>query len=135
VLLEEDVREVLVVRALHHLGRRQEDERAELVVALGEHELVGVGQRDDEVDVVLGDELGERRDVGRVGDGGHERVAVGRVERRRERVDVHGDGGRAGSAEGADDVHAPPDAGEEHRRHSPDATSASSPRPRPCTSR
>ena len=80
-------------------------------------QLVEVGERDDQLDVVLGDERRERGDVARVVDARDERVVVGVVERRRERVDVGGDRGRAGPAEGRDDVDALAGAGEEDRRH------------------
>jgi hypothetical protein len=54
------VAEVLVVHALDHVRVGQEDECGlELGSALREQQLVEVGQRDDEPDVVDADELGE----------------------------------------------------------------------------
>ena len=115
--LEGLVGEVLVAHLLRHVRRRQEERCAELVTCAGEDQLVEIGERDDEVDAVLGDELRELRDVARIVDADDELVAVGVVERRRERVDVDGNGRRAGPAEGRDDVDALPCAGEEDRGH------------------
>ena len=86
--------------------------------ALGEHQVVEVGERDDEPDVVLAATSSRSAgDVAGVVDARHERVAVGVVERGRERVDVGGDRRRAGPSEGGDDVDALPRAGEEDRGH------------------
>ena len=111
------MREVFVAHALGHVDRREEEGGAELVACAREDQLVEVGERDDEVDAVLGDELRELGHVAGVVHADDELVAVGVVERRRERVDVHGNGRRAGPAEGRDDVHALPCTGEEDRRH------------------
>ena len=71
----------------------------------------------DEADVVLRDERRERRDVARVVDTRDERPVVRVVERGRQRVEVGGDGRRAGTGERADDVDALSRAREEHRAH------------------
>ncbi len=89
----------------------------ELVAALGERVVVEVGERDDERDVVLGDERAQRGQVRRVVDARDERVAVGVVERRRERVDVRRERRRAGARERAEDVDPLAGAREEHGRH------------------
>ena len=88
-----------------------------LVARLGEHEVVEVGQRDDQPHVVQLDEVAERADVAEVVDARHERAVVGVVERRRELVDVGRDRRRAGLAERGDDVDALPGAREEDGRH------------------
>ena len=80
------MRLVLVLAERDRLRARQEHERAELVAVRGEHAVVEVGERDDELDSVLGDERGERRDVARVVDGRDGRAQVGGVERGRELV-------------------------------------------------
>ena len=111
------VREVFVAHALGHVGRREQEDGAELVACPREAQLVEVGERDDEVDAVLGHELRQLGHVAGVVHANDELVMVGVVERRRERVDVHGNGRRASPAEGRDDVHALPCTGEEDRRH------------------
>jgi hypothetical protein len=115
--LERLMREVLVAHLGDDLRGRQEDGGTELVAGAGEGELIEVGQRDDEIDTVLLDEAGQRRDVLRVADARHELVPVGVVERGREAVDVGRDRRRAGPAEGGHDVDALPSAREENRRH------------------
>ena len=80
---------------------------------LGEKQVVEIGERDDQARVVLRDERAERIDVGGVADGRHEGLAVGRVERRRELVDVDGECRRPRPAESGDDVDALARAGEE----------------------
>ena len=109
--------EVLVAHLLGDLGGRQKNWCAELVARAGEHELVEIGERDDEVDAVLFDELCQLGHVAGVVDPYDELVAVRVVERRSEAVDVRCDRGRTRPAEGRDDVHALPGAGEEDRRH------------------
>ena len=117
--LEGLVREVLVahLRATTSAGERRTGAPSSSR-ALREDELVEVGQRDDEVDVVLDDEArrAAARSPGRP-TREDELVAVGVVERRRQAVDVGRDRRRAGPAEGRDDVDALPGAGEEDRRH------------------
>ena len=81
--------------------------------------MVEIGQRDDQANVVQLDEVAERRDVAEVVDAGHERPAVGVVERGRELVDVDGDRGRAGLAKRGDDVNPLPGAREQDGRHDP----------------
>ena len=66
---------------------------------------------------MLGDEPRQRRDVRRIVDTGNEGPVMGVVERRRQPVEVGGDGGRARPSEGAHDVDALAGAGEEDRRH------------------
>ena len=118
---EELVREVLVAHRATDRGRRREHERRrQRLPVRGDDLLVEVGQRDDEPDVVLGDERRERPDVARVVDAGDERHAVGVIEGGRKRVEVGGDGRRARTSEGAHDVDALSRAGEEHGGH-PDA--------------
>ena len=112
-----EVREVLVPHPVDDVRVGKEDERAELVAAVRELQLVHVRERDDQVDVVEADELGELRDVPVLFDPRNERVAVGGVERGGVAVDVGGDRRRPGLAEGPDDVDAHPGAGEEHGRH------------------
>ena len=120
--LEEEVRLVLVAHRPADLGRRDEHERRrERVARLREEHLVEVGERDDQADVVLGDECRERGDVAGAVDARDERVVVGVVERGRERVGVGRDRRRAGAAEGRDDVHALPGAGEEDGGHGREA--------------
>ena len=58
-----------------HLGVRQEHDRAELLAVLREQELVEVGQRDDQLHVVLADQLLQRGEVARVVDPRHDRGA------------------------------------------------------------
>ena len=115
--LEGLVRDVLVAHLGDDLARREEDGRAELLAALREQELVEIGERDDEVDVVLDYEPGELGDVGGIVDARHELVAIRVVERGREAVDVGRDGGRTGPAEGGHDVDALARAGEKDGRH------------------
>ncbi len=118
VRLEEGVRQVLVAHRPAHLGCRGEDERGrQLLPARRDDLLVEVGERHDEPHVVLGDEPRQRRNVRRIVDPWHEGSVMSVVERRCERVEVGGDGGRARSPEGADDVDALAGAGEENRRH------------------
>lgn len=115
---EEGMRQVLVPHRQAHVGGRGEDESGREVVASGGHDpLVEVGERDDELHVVLDDEGGERRDVARVVDPRDDGPVVGVVERRRERVEIGGDGRRARPSERAHDVDALPCACEEDRRH------------------
>ena len=112
------MREVLVAHLLDDVGRATgAPATAMLVAGAGEDQLVEVGERDDQVDVVLGDEGRELGDVARVVDAPDELVAIRVVERRRERVDVDRDCGRAGPAERRDDVDALAGAGEEDGGH------------------
>ena len=83
----------------------------------GEGQLVEIGQRDDQVDGVLGDQGCELGEVARVVDAQDELVAIRVVERRSERVDVDRDCGRAGPAERGDDVDALAGAREEDGGH------------------
>src|SRR6266511_784134 len=119
VRLEELVREVLVVDALHDLGPWQQRLGAELtrVARAGEEHLVEVGEGHDEADVVRCDDLGELRQVARILDPREEGVVVGVVQRRSERAEVGGDRRRARASKRADDVDAPARAGEEGGRH------------------
>ena len=82
-----------------------------------EHVVVEVGQRNDQTDVMQVDEVAKRRDVAEVVDARHERPTVGVVERRRQLVDVDGDGGGAGLAKRGDDVNPLPGAREQDGRH------------------
>ena len=112
------MREVLVAHRPAHVRRRGEHERRrELVACRRDDLLVEVGERDDETDVVLRDEPGERRDIPGVVDAWDERAVVRVVQRRRERIEVGRDRGRAGASERADDVDALARAGEEDRGH------------------
>ena len=111
------MREILVGEALDDLRVRQEHERAHLVTRLRERDLVEVRERHDEAHVVLVDEGAQRRHVTLLLDAWHERVAVGVVERRRERVDVCGDGRGARAPERVEDVDSLPGTREEDRRH------------------
>ena len=76
--------------------------------------MVEIGERDHETNVVLVDDVAERADVAEVVDRRHERVVIGVVERRRQAVQVRGDGRRARPAERGDDVDALPRAREEN---------------------
>ena len=76
-------------------GPGQEHERAEPVAVGGEHAVVEVRERDDQLDSVLLDECARARRRIRIADGRHGRADVGRVERGRELVQVDGDRGRA----------------------------------------
>ena len=100
------MREPLVGERVDHLRRRKQHERAERVACAGEHAVVEIRQRNDERDVVLGDERRESGDVARIVDARHECVRVGVVQRRRERVDVDRDRRRARATERRDDVDA-----------------------------
>ena len=116
--LEEEVRLVLVAHRPADLRLGDEHERRrERVARLREQHLVEVGERDDQANVVLRDERGKRRDVAGAVDARDERQVVGVVERGRHRVGVGGDGRRTGPAEGRDDIHALPGAGEEDGGH------------------
>ena len=118
VRLEEQVRKVLVRHRPADLGRRCENERrGERVASCGDGLLVEVGQRHEQPDVVLGDESRQRGDIAGVVDAWDEGTVVCVVERGRQGIDVGRDRGRAGAAEGADDVDALPRAGEEHGGH------------------
>ena len=98
VLLEEDVREVLVPhRAADLQGGREHERRLEGGARGRDDLLVEVGQRHDEPHVVLRDERGERGDVPGVAHGRHERAMVGVVEGRCKRVEVGCDGRRTGT--------------------------------------
>ena len=115
---EEPVCEVLVGTALDRLDVRHEhDGAAEVVTRLRQLQVVEVGQRHDQADVVEHDEVSQRRDVARVVDPWHERVPVGMVERGRELVDVGRDRRRACARERGDDVDALARAREQDGRH------------------
>ena len=116
-LLEEDVRKILVLRALDHVCVGQQQDGSELIAAACKDGVIEIGERDDEVDPVLAHELGERRDVGRIVDPRHERVLVGRVERRRQAVQVDRERVRPRASERLHDVDALPRAGEEDGAH------------------
>ncbi len=140
MLLEEEVRGVLVLRTLDHLAGGEEDDRSvELGAVLREQNVIEVGQGDNEADVVRAHELAQRRQVAGVDDAGDDRVHVGVVERGRERVRVDRDRRRAGAAERRDDVDALAGAGEENGRHAGSLeqlpSPAASPRSFPCTCR
>jgi hypothetical protein len=108
------VREVLVAHPLADVGLGHEHERgSERLARARQQDLVEIGERDDQPDVVLLDYCGERPDVARIVDARDERVAVGVVQRRRERVEVGRDRRRARLAECRDDVDPLPRAGEE----------------------
>ena len=111
------MREVLVAEPLDRVSVRQQDERAELVARACEQRLVQIGERNEEIDAVLVDDAPQRPYVLRIVDARHEDVAVGVVERRRQRVDVRGDRRRACAAKGTDDVDALARAREEDRGH------------------
>jgi hypothetical protein len=111
------VRGVLVAHLGDDLGGREEHGRPELLAVASEDELVEVGERDDQVDVLLSDETRQLGHVLRVADARHELVMVGVVEGRREAVDVGRDRGRAGPTEGGHDVDALARAGEKDGRH------------------
>ena len=114
MLLEEQVGLVLVLGASDHLRSRQEHERSvELRSALGQEQVVEVGERDHEPCLVRADELLQGREVTRTVDERHDRALVRVVERRRKRVGVDGNRARAGTAEGGDDVDPLSGAGEE----------------------
>ena len=118
VRLEEQVRQVLVAHRRADLGRRCEhDCRRERFPTRREDPLIEIGQRDDETDVVCGDEPGEGGDVPGVVDARHQRLVIGVVERRRERIDVGRDGGGARPPERGDDVDALAGAREENGGH------------------
>ena len=128
MLLEEAVRRVLVERQLAGLGIGGHDRRAdrgEVVAARGQDGLVEVGQRQHRADGVLLAEGEQRRHVAGIVDARHERLAVGQVERGRERAGVGCDDDAARSLPGerglerSDHVAAHPCAGEQHvrRRH------------------
>ena len=74
--------------------------------ALGEQQVVEVGERDHQPHPVLADELLQRGEVAGVVDARNDRALVRVVERGRERVGVDRDRARAGPPEGGDDVDA-----------------------------
>ena len=95
----------------------EHDRAAQVVAGLRELQVVEIGERDDQPDVVQLDEVARGHPRTGVVDPGHERPAVGVVESRRELVDVGGDRRRAGAAEGRDDVDALARAREQDGRH------------------
>ena len=97
--------------------RHEHDSAAELVARLGELQMVEIGQRHDQANLVQRDEIAERGHVAGVVDSRHERVPIGVVERGRERVDVGRDRRRAGARERGDDVDALARAREQDGRH------------------
>ena len=112
------MREVLVGAAVDRLGLRHEhDGSAEDVAVLGEHEMIEIGERDDQPHLVEIDEVAERSDVAGVVDTGHDRSTIRVIERGRERIDVRGDRRRADGAKGGDDVDTLPGAREQNRGH------------------
>ena len=112
------MREVLVRAAVDRLGLRHEhDGTGEGVTVLGEHEVVEIGERDDQPHLVKIDKVTERGDVAGVVDAGHDRSTIRVVERGRERIDVRGDRRRTGGAKGGDDVDTLPGAREQNRGH------------------
>ena len=118
MLLEEDVGDVLVRhRGAHLVGRREQERGLELRAAARDDALIDVGDGHDELDVVLGDERGERREVARVVDPGDERHVIRVVERGSQAVEVGCDRRRPGPLERGHDVDALPGAGEENRCH------------------
>ena len=119
MLLEEQVREVLVAHRAADL-RRRDAARAPERATRGERErsswsrsVSGITSRTS----CSAHQLRERGNVRLVRDARHERHTVGVVQRRREPVDVGRDRGRARPREGADDVDALPGAREEDRGH------------------
>ena len=118
VRLEERVRQVLVAHRPAHLGCRGEHERGRQLLPGGRDDLlVEVGQRHDEPYVVIGDEPRQRLHVRGIVDPRDDGPVMSVVERRGQRVEIAGDGGRTRSPEGAHDVDALAGAGEENRRH------------------
>ncbi len=111
------MREVLVAHLLDDVGRGQEHRHGDVIPGSGEDQLVEVGQGNDQVDGVLGDESRELWDVARVVDASDELVPIRVVERGSERVDVDRERRRAGPAEGRDDVDALARACEEDGGH------------------
>ena len=91
--------------------------------------MVEVVERDDEAHVVLAHEPGERVHVVGIGDAGDDRLPVGVVERRGERVRVGGERDRTGGPERPHDVDALPGAREEDDRHERRAYSRPARRP------
>ncbi len=87
---EEHMGEPLVGERVDDLGRRQQHECAELVPGAGEHSVIEVGQRNDQLDVVRLDEApqGRRRSPGR-------RPAARRRARPRSRARARGDSRRS----------------------------------------
>ena len=112
-LVEEAVRAVLVLAEADRVGSGQEHERVELVATLGEEQVVEVGERHDQAHVVLLDERAQGLDVAGIVDARHDRAPLGRVQRRRELVDIGGERRRTRAGEGGDDVDALARAGEE----------------------
>ena len=98
------------------LGHEHE-RAAEIVAGLGEHDVVEVGQRDDQPHVVQLDEIAQRGDVAGVVDARHERAAVGVVERGRELVRRRWRSSSRRRAERGDDVDALARAREQDGRH------------------
>ncbi len=117
MLLEELMREPLVRQRVDDLRGRQEHERAQLVAGTCEHAVVEIGERDDEVDVVLAHELAQRRDVTGIADPRDKRMLVGVVERRRKGVQIGREGMGPGALECRHDVDPLSDAREEDAAH------------------
>ena len=116
-LLEQHVREVLVLEALDDFRGRQKNECAHLVAGTRQRDLIEICERNDQVDALLLDELAQSRDVSIVLDSRHERMQVGVVESGSERIDVRGNRDRTGLTKRLDDVDALSRTREENRRH------------------
>ena len=116
-LLEERVRDVLVSGPPHDLGVGKKHDRVQLVAPLGQQQLVEVGQRDHQPDVVNTDQLLERGQIAWIVDPRDDRMHVGVVDRGRELVGVDRERAGAGPAERGHDIHALPGAGEEDAGH------------------
>ena len=109
--------QVLVLETLDDLRVGEQHHCSELLARACQRDLVEIGQRHDQADVVLLDERAQSRNVVRVVHPRDKGVLVGVVERRCERVGIRCNGCGAGSAERAHDVHALPGTREENGRH------------------
>lgn len=116
--LEQRVGLQLVLGGAGDAGRGDEGGQLAALAGRGEEGDVEVGEREDDVDGVLGAQRAERREVGGVGERWRGGVDVGRVARGGERVGVDGDDAGV-LGEGRDDVVAPADAREQDRRQRP----------------
>src|SRR4029453_15593029 len=98
-----------------HFGARQQRFGAELAVvtSAGDDLLVEWRQGHDKAYVVSGNHFAQLGDVARIVHPRDERVPVRVVERGCKGIDVGRDGGRAGAAEGGDDIDTPAGAREQ----------------------
>jgi len=85
------VRPVLVLAEPDRRRRRQQHERPEAVARLREQQVVEVGERDDQPDAVLADEVLQGGQIPRIVDARDDRALVRVVDRGRQRIRVDGD--------------------------------------------